>query len=762
MAELRNTKTLLAKLLATENITVQYRNAQTASFSPKSRVLTLPIWDNMSPELYDLLGGHEVGHALETPAEGWHDAATSKYGPGFRSFLNVVEDARIERKIKNRFPGIRKSFVKGYQELVERGFFGIDMSEVNGMILIDRVNIHFKLGAMADVRFSETELPFIKKIEAAETWEQVVAVTQELYDYCRQEIQDSIERGKELRELLKNLPKDDQDYDMSEDGESIPDYDDEGDADAGEPGNSDDGEESDKTSEVKKAGAGGSGDEEDEEAEDAPDTTSRVNEHAGQQVTAAKEELAEIEKIEQRYGKQGSSVIEPVSVTDQNYQEKVKTLGETKNVINSIMPSVKQMNMKDLVVTAKQLAGNIANRNSAAYSPRFINDFEKRNANAIAYLVKEFEMRKKASEYRRVSVADTGTIDTNMLHSYKFNDNIFRKMASVADGKNHGMVMIIDWSGSMQDNIVGTIEQLMVLTMFCRKISVPFEVYAFSTEYRGRSNWLQHRDTGEVCFDSGFNLLQLLTSNMSNQAYRTQANDLLALAEAYSIASDYKFDYSKRVAASSMIAPGLSLGGTPLNASIAALTKIVADFKTKNRVDIVTTAILTDGDDNTSAELYNAGYYERVGPETRSSVSYIVDADTKKSYRVKNGITTTLLEILKDRTGTNLIGFYITPKRRGNFDGLWAKYGNRADHTGREKAFWEFKEEKVYGFKNVGYDEYYMIPGGADLDAEDETLDDLLGDAKASQSKLKNAFLKMNQGRLTNRVLLRKFIEQVA
>jgi hypothetical protein len=763
MAELRNTKTLLAKLLATENITVQYRNAQTASFAPKTRVLTLPIWDNMSPELYDLLGGHEVGHALETPADGWHDAATSKYGPGFRSFLNVVEDARIERKIKDRFPGIRKSFVKGYQELVERGFFGVDMAEVNGMILIDRINIHFKLGAMAGVRFSETELPFIKKIDAAETWEQVVAVTQELYDYCRQEIQNSIERGKELRELLKNLPKDDQDYDMSEAGESIPDYEDEGDADAGEPGNSDDGEESDKTSEVKKAGAGGSGDEEGDDAEDVPDTASQVNEHASQQVTAAKEELAEIEKIEQRYGKQGSSVIEPVSVTDQNYQEKVKTLGETKNVTNSIMPSVKQMNTKDLVVTCKELAGNIANRNSPAYSPRFINDFEKRNANAIAYLVKEFEMRKKASEYRRVSVSDTGTIDTNMLHSYKFNDNIFRKMASVADGKNHGMVMIIDWSGSMQDNIVGTIEQLMVLTMFCRKINVPFDVYSFTTEYRGRSQWLQHRDRNELCFDSGFNMLQLLSSSMSNQAYRSQANDLLAIAEAYSIATDYKNNtYDRRLAASAMIAPGLGLGGTPLNASIAALSKIVADFKTKNRVDIVTTAILTDGEDNSGMELYNGGYYERVGPESSASVSYVVDADTKKSYRVKKTVTTTLLEILKDRTGTNLIGFYIAPKRRSTFDNLWRQYGNKADYTGCEKAFSEFKNEKVYGFKNVGYDEYYMIPGGADLDAEDETLDDLLGDAKATQSKLKNAFLKMNQGRLTNRVLLRKFIEQVA
>jgi len=71
-------KSNLAKLLATENVTVQHRKVQTASFNPKTRVLTLPIWKKMSTELYDLLLSHEVGHALWTPADGWHEAVCTK------------------------------------------------------------------------------------------------------------------------------------------------------------------------------------------------------------------------------------------------------------------------------------------------------------------------------------------------------------------------------------------------------------------------------------------------------------------------------------------------------------------------------------------------------------------------------------------------------------------------------------------------------------------------------------------------------------
>ena len=88
-------KDRLAKLLATENITVRHSaSASTASFDVKNRVLRLPIWKEMSGSLYDLMVLHEVGHALYTPEDGWHGAGSNK-GAGYKSFLNVVEDARI-------------------------------------------------------------------------------------------------------------------------------------------------------------------------------------------------------------------------------------------------------------------------------------------------------------------------------------------------------------------------------------------------------------------------------------------------------------------------------------------------------------------------------------------------------------------------------------------------------------------------------------------------------------------------------------------
>ena len=119
----RESKSILAKLLASENLTVEHGKFNTASFDVKNRVLRLPIWKEMSGSLYDLLVLHEVGHALFTPAEGFHDA--KGHGRGFKSFLNVVEDARIERKIKIKFPGGRRSFVEGYKNLMERDFFGV-------------------------------------------------------------------------------------------------------------------------------------------------------------------------------------------------------------------------------------------------------------------------------------------------------------------------------------------------------------------------------------------------------------------------------------------------------------------------------------------------------------------------------------------------------------------------------------------------------------------------------------------------------------
>ena len=67
---------MLARLMASEDITVQHSaDAHTAMMDVENRVLTLPVWEEMSGSLYDMLVMHEVGHALFTPANGWSDCA---------------------------------------------------------------------------------------------------------------------------------------------------------------------------------------------------------------------------------------------------------------------------------------------------------------------------------------------------------------------------------------------------------------------------------------------------------------------------------------------------------------------------------------------------------------------------------------------------------------------------------------------------------------------------------------------------------------
>ena len=234
-------KSTVARLLATENITVVQDKVRTASFDVKNRVLTLPMWkDDISPETTDHLIGHEVGHALYTPLDGWHDAVC-EHGPGYKSFLNVVEDARIEKLIQRKYPGLRRSFIASYKALLADGFFGADIKTINKMPLIDRINVYFKCGLMAGVKFNDDEKQWIPRIESAETWDEVVAIVDELYGQAKEELEDQQEQ--------MQIPDDGDDEEM-EAGDSPMDFDDdmdleETDEEGQAPGETEDGEEED-------------------------------------------------------------------------------------------------------------------------------------------------------------------------------------------------------------------------------------------------------------------------------------------------------------------------------------------------------------------------------------------------------------------------------------------------------------------------------------------------------------------------------------
>ena len=196
----------LAKLLATEDISVEHKNIPTAYFDVKNRVLGLPIWKDASKDVYDLLVGHEVGHALFTPTTNFVDLA-KEIDPNnvsaVKSFINVVEDARIEKKIKRKFPGLRKNFYKGYEELVEKNFFGTTGRELSSYSLIDKINLHFKIGSHIDVPLDTTEQEIIDEIENAESFTTVMEIVKKIYEHEMEELEETPESSDTDSEVKK-------------------------------------------------------------------------------------------------------------------------------------------------------------------------------------------------------------------------------------------------------------------------------------------------------------------------------------------------------------------------------------------------------------------------------------------------------------------------------------------------------------------------------------------------------------------------------
>ena len=110
-------------------------------------------------------------------------------------------------------------------------------------------------------------------------------------------------------------------------------------------------------------------------------------------------------------------------------------------------------------------------------------DFKNEQKQTISYMVKEFEMKKAADLYKRSTVSKTGSLNMDKLHSYAYNEDIFLKMNVEPGATNHGLVMFVDWSGSMYDNFYNTIKQTLNLVWFCERVNIPFEVYGFTNGY---------------------------------------------------------------------------------------------------------------------------------------------------------------------------------------------------------------------------------------------------------------------------------------
>ena len=377
----------------------------------------------------------------------------------------------------------------------------------------------------------------------------------------------------------------------------------------------------------------------------------------------------------------------------------------------------------------------------------------------VNYLVKEFEMKKSASAYARAATARTGMLDMSKLHTYQYCEDIFKKVTVLPDGKNHGLVFILDWSGSMSYIMKDTIKQLYNLIWFCRKVQIPFDVYAFTNcfPYHNRNESRYTEKNNIVCIEESFSLMNLFTSNVNVRTLDHQMRNIYRMATRFGY-SRVSWDDRDRF----QVPIGMGLSGTPLDESLMCLHQIIPQFKKDNKVEKVQCVVLTDG------EAYTPSFHNEVqrhwedepymGRAAIWSGTFLRDRKLGKTYRVKDstfGFTEVLLDNLKDTfPSVNFIGIRLLPSRdAGSFI---RRYHGWTDEE-YNKIMKGWKKNRSVSIKTSAYDTYFGLSTTAlASDDEFEVKED------ATKAEIKRAFGKSLKGKKMNKKILSEFIELVA
>ena len=677
-------KSQLAKLLATEDLVVENRNVETACFDVETRVLTLPLWELASGTVYDMLVGHEVGHALYTPDK-W-----DFLGKIPKAFVNVTEDARIEKLMKRRYPGLAKTFYRGYSELSDTDFFGIEGEDISQMNLPDRVNLHFKIGSFVTVPFTDEEQEIVDLVGKSETFDEALHAAEVMYKYVGESLNDQ-------------EPTQDNQQTEGQQGES---------------------EQTEKQQEPTSEKEQSDGDgEQSQELEETPEPQSQ------------------------------SETTDPFEVsTDEAFNDGAQAL--TNN--SSRGPEyyeIPKLKTGDYVDSNKEIHDLIRTWFSSYQDHEFehsddqYSKFKKSAQKEVNYLVKEFECKKAADSYARSSTSRTGVLDCSKLHTYKYNEDLFKKVSVIPDGKNHGLIFILDWSGSMCDQMEDTIKQLYNLIWFCSKVNIPFDVYAFTCSYRRRqeSRYYNLPERGKLVMESDFSLMNLLTSGVNKKTLDLQMKNL------------YRIVYSLRHYVSYSAPAGLSLSSTPLNESLVALHTILPEFKKQHQLQKVQVVILTDGEAHQlNAWNYYSDYFDgerKLFPQQVSGRGFLRNRKTGYTYEIGYryyDFTDVLLKDLKQNfPDTNFIGFRLVPPR--DFASICRRYSYVTD-TDLKK----FRKDKSYNMKESGYHSLFvLLQNSLNSDTSFEV------DEGESKAKIKSAFMKSLKAKTLNKKVLGQFMDLV-
>jgi predicted RNase H-like HicB family nuclease len=694
----------LAKCLATENLIIEHKKIPTAYFDVNHRILALPNWERASAVVYDLLVGHEVGHALFTDNIDW----SVEYPNVPKDFINVLEDARVERLMKKKYPGLSRTFYTGYNELNNDDFFSTKEENLDKLPLIDRINLYFKIGAFHNIAFTDDEDTFVTRTSQTETFREVLELAQELTEFVKNKKLQQPQQMPEVSNAEGQTGNGGQQQELPQ-------------GDSEEPSDMEEGE--------GEESFGG---------EVTNDVSSEINgfepsdEH-GQN---------ELESKTSRSFDEKSQDLNSKYTQETHYVELPEVILENVVISNDFI----HKKAKEHYIQS----GMVSNWFTAATAEYM--RYKKSAEKEVSYLVKEFECKKSANQYARSSTARTGVLDTAKLHTYKFNEDLFKKVSVVPDGKNHGLIFILDWSGSMANWMLDTYKQLLNLVWFCKKVNIPFEVYAFTLdcnaymELQPNHPPIYKKVKDVIALEQTFRLMNFFTSSTNTRVLEEQLKNIWAACYAFQNRSGF-------------VPHHLELSGSPIGESIISLHKLIPAFQQKNKLQKVNVIFLTDGEG-----YQNAVTTERKYANEEPRIAYVKHNKTSIRDRMTGRVYRSfdydsfpkyakiLLETVKDRFPTvNLINFRITPSRDFSICHRW--YGN--GNYDVDKVI--FRKNQCITFKDTGFDQFNVIASTSLAQDEEFKVEE-----DATKAQIKSAFVKMLGKKKTNKKILASFVEMIA
>ena len=730
-----------AKLLATEDITVLVDSAApTACFDVESRTLTMPVWPNMSEKLCDMLVGHEVSHALNTtdddlPATVARLASDAGVPEQIAMMaLNVVEDVRIDRLIQRRYPGLRRDYAAGYPEMREMNLFEVSEDEnLDERSFLDRLNLHAK-AYNGEVSFSEEEQILVDRAENTETYEEVLQLTADCLVLVKeqhdQEQNGNVEGGEEVGEgdnenASGSMPA----PMMGEDGDESP-----------ESGSGSGGESGDETSDEESGDEGGEsagesvGDGSMESASDAEDdgTNAEGEETPGSHENngdAGTGEVGEQDHTQELSDGWANQAADSLAAAEKNLENMAAKDDYERRHTSSMAPTTLGSEALRPITEVREIFAS-----QTLHAP-YVAQAEERMSGVrptVNMMAMAFERKQAAAIDQRSQIAKSGDLDLDQLHNYKLTDDLFLRNEIQANGKNHAMTIVIDWSGSMRGKCESTMTQAVTFAMFCQKLNIPCEVFVFQSGVQ---------DTfADGQFNQGAVNTQIIDTTARKNVFMNDCKNAMVLG----IGHDARYN----------AVDGFSMGSTPLGPSLAISKFTHNDLMKRTGAEIGTIIFLTDGDGDCGLGWNNRG----------RETSTVVDPISKRTYTGTGRYATPIWDWVRGETGAKIINFFMCDKREGNRLLEWRTDGGSDAIKAAKKQFskesWaEFGESHT---KRTGWDAAFVVFDRAAVtwDGDMDPMAKLKVDA--SKVKVRNAWIQSLQDDRAARPLVERITGMIA